>query len=262
MEPTAMIDPITENDLTAYVDGQLDALRRLDVESFWRATPRPPRCHGRTVRPRRPCVRPSRSCPARAPSATGRPPGPRPVARLAPVRRPPAPGCRHRPPGRDGLAGAFGRPLPRRARHLRLARDPALVADARHAREAAQVRSRIASQRALAGSYDRDGIRAATGIALPALPADWTCARRADRAARTGAGVEVVIDAGRWCARSRSSPRAAPRPMSRRARSRARARGDHLLDLGPHAYALSGARDQVGLANAARQLAGYDAAKL
>lgn len=36
-----MIDPITDDDLIAFVDGQIDPMRRLDVEAHLAANPRP-----------------------------------------------------------------------------------------------------------------------------------------------------------------------------------------------------------------------------
>lgn len=40
-EDFTMIDPITDDDLIAFVDGQIDPMRRLDVEAHLAANPRP-----------------------------------------------------------------------------------------------------------------------------------------------------------------------------------------------------------------------------
>lgn len=263
MEPTVMIDPITENDLTAYVDGQLDALRRLDVEAHLARHPETAalimaELHDRDALRQAFAVVPgpgperNRAAARRLDrSLAWRRFGDR-LRRAAVIALLVGTGWLAHSDGPFlGVPDTFASPV-----------DPALVADARHAREAAQVRSRIASQRALAGSYDRDGIRAATGIALPALPADWTVRDVQIVPARTGAGVEVVIDAG---ALGEVSLFATRGPEADVAPSTIASPGEGETTYWTSArtaYALSGARDQAGLADAARRLAGYDAAKL
>ncbi|MCJ2034131.1 anti-sigma factor family protein [Methylobacterium sp. J-068] len=263
MEPTAMIDPITETDLTAYVDGQLDGLRRLDVEAHLARQPETAalimaELHGRDA------LR----------QAFAALPGPGPERNRAAARRLDRTLAWRRFGDRLrraaviallvgtgwlahsdgpflGVADTFASPV-----------DPALVADARHAREVAQVRARIASQRTVVASYDRDGIAAATGIALPDLPKDWTVRDVQIVPARNGAGVEVMIDAGdlgevSLFATRGSETDAAPSLIT--------SPGDGetaYWTAARTAYALSGGRDHAGIEDAARRLAGHRATKL
>jgi anti-sigma factor RsiW len=141
--------------------------------------------------------------------------------------------------------------------------DPALVADARHAREAAQVRARIAAQRgSQTQPYDRAGIAAATGIALPDLPSDWTVRDVQVVPARHGTGIEVMIDAGKLGEVSLFATRNLDGHV---APSEVTSPGDGetaYWTAGRSAYALSGGHDQAGLETAARSLAGRTATKL
>ena len=150
MEPTAMIDPITEDDLTAFVDGQLDDLRRLDVESHLARHPETAALVMAELHDRDALREAFAGLPGpRAPSASAT----RPAAWTAPW---PGAGSvtacaaraviallvgtgwlAHSDGPFLGVPDTFASPV-----------DPALVADARHAREAAQIRARIASQRA------------------------------------------------------------------------------------------------------------------
>ena len=195
MEATAMVDPITDTDLTAFVDGQLDMTRRLDVEAH---LARHPETAARVMAEMhdRDALRE-----AFAPS-----PGPGPERNRMAARRLDrslawrrvgerlrraaviallvgAGWLAHSDSFLLGVPDTFAAPV-----------DPTLVADARNAREAAQIRGRLAAQRTTA--YDRAGIAGATGIALPDLPADWTVRDVQIVPARYGTGVEVVIDAG------------------------------------------------------------------
>lgn len=263
MEPTAMIDPITENDLTAYVDGQLEGLRRLDVEAHLARHPETAALIMAELH--------DRDALRQAFAAL---PGPGPERNRVAARR----------LDRNLAWRRFGDRL-RRAAVIALlvgtgwlahsdgpflgvpdtfaaSVDPALVADARHAREAAQVRARIASQRGLVGSYDRDGISAATGITLPDLPADWIVRDVQIVPARNGTGVEVIIDAGALGEVSLFATRGSATAGSH---SEVTSPGDGetaYWTAANTAYALSGGRDHAGLGDAARRLAGHGARRL
>lgn len=132
--------------------------------------------------------------------------------------------------------------------------DPTLIADARNAREAAQIRARLVSQRT-APTYDRSGIAAATGIVLPALPTDWTVRDVQIVPARHGAGVEVVIDAGTLGEVSLFATR---RSESAVEPGKVTSPGDGetaYWSQDRSAYALSGSTDRAGLQEAAGRLA-------
>ncbi len=197
METTAMVDPITDSDLTAFVDGQLDVTRRLDVEAHLARHPDiaarvMAEMHDRDAlreafaQMPAPVLVPERLRKAARrldQSLTWRRAGER-LRRAAVIALLVGAGwLAHSDSFLLGVPDTFAAPV-----------DPTLVADARNAREAAQIRGRLAAQRTTA--YDRTGIAGATGIALPDLPGDWTVRDVQIVPARHGTGVEVVIDAG------------------------------------------------------------------
>lgn len=263
MEPTAMIDPITENDLTAYVDGQLDGLRRLDVEAYLARNPETAaqimaELHGRDALRQAfsalPGPGPERNRTAARKldrSLAWRRFGDR-LRRAAVIALLVGTGWLAHSDGPFlGVPDTFASPV-----------DPALVADARHAREVAQVRARIASQRTLVSAYDREGITAATGIALPSLPVDWTVRDVQIVPARNGTGVEVMIDAGDLGEVSLFATRG---PETGSAPSQITRPGDGetaYWTAARTAYALGGGADPARLESAARRLAGPGATKL
>jgi anti-sigma factor RsiW len=263
MEPTAMIDPITENDLTAFVDGQLDGLRRLDVESYLARHPETAALIMAELHDRDALRQAFAGLPGPGPernrvaarrldrTLAWRRFGDR-LRRAAVIALLVGTGWLAHSDGPFlGVPDTFASPV-----------DPALVADARHAREAAQIRTRIASQRALAGSYDRDGITAATGIALPDLPADWTVRDVQVVPARNGTGVEVVIDAGTLGEVSLFATRGSEIGVTPSAVTSPGDGETAYWTAARTAYALSGGRDHAGLGDAARRLAGQGATKL
>ena len=190
-----MTDPIADTDLIAFVDGQLDVMRRLDVEAYLAGQPDVAarvmaEMHDRDA------LRESF-----APS-----PGPGPDRLRLAARRLDrslrwssfasrlkraaaiavlvgAGWLAHSEVGQFGVPDTFASPV-----------DPALVADAQQAREVARLRARIGAQGAPA--YDRDRLSAATGIALPALPEGWTVRDVQVFPARSGTGIEVAFSAG------------------------------------------------------------------
>lgn len=251
-----MVDPITDNDLTAFVDGQLDVMRRLDVEAHLARNPETAAAvmaalHNRdTLR-----------------EAFARHPGPGPERNRAAARRLDrslawrrvgdrlrraaviallvgAGWLAHSDPGSLGVPDTFASPV-----------DPALVADARNAREAAQIRARLASQHTVPAAYDRSGIAAATGIALPPLPADWTVRDVQIVPARNGAGIEVMIDAGALGEVSLFATRRNERAAEPGAVTSPGEGETAYWSVDRSAYALSGGHDHAGLQDAARRLA-------
>lgn len=249
-----MMDPITNTDLAAYVDGQLDPMRRLDVEAHLARHPEiaagvMAELHDRDA---------LREAFARSPG-----PGPerlRLAARrldrslrwdrfAARLKRAAAIAVlvgagwlAHSEIGEFGVPDTFAASI-----------DPVVVADAEKAREIARLRSSIASQRTVP-SYDRAGIEAATGVALPELPADWTVRDVQVFPARNGSGVEVVIDAGTlgdlslFATKSRN-------PGHDGEVTRAGDGSAAYWTSGRTAYALSGPRDPQVLSGAAVRLA-------
>lgn len=195
MTESLSIDPITEDELTAYVDGELTIMRRLDVEAH---LARHPDVAARVMAELhdRDALR----------EAFAQAPGPGPERNREAARRIDrslgwgrfadrlrraaaiallvgAGWLAHSDVGVFGIADTQASPV-----------DPALVADAQQARDAARIRARIASQR-LTPAYDQAGIEAATGIALPALPEGWTVKDVQVFPSRSGAGIEVAIAA-------------------------------------------------------------------
>lgn len=252
-----MIDPITDDDLAAFVDGELDAMRRLDVEAHLAAHPETAarvmaEMHDRDAL--RACFAP--------------PPGPGPDRNVALARRFDR-GLRWRRVasrlkraaaiavlvGAGWLAhdeiGQFGVPDT-----LASPVDPALFEDARQARAVAQLRANVTGQ-AGAPAYDRARIRAATGIDLPTLPAGWQVRDLQIFPARQGTGIEVAFDAGGLGEASLFATRGT------RGRPAAITGSDDGTVLswtaGDTAYALSGPDDKTALRQAA-DLLGADPA--
>ncbi|MFE1598576.1 anti-sigma factor family protein [Methylobacterium sp. ID0610] len=195
-----MMDPVTESDLTAYIDGQLDLARRIEVEEHLAAHPdtaarvmadlRTRDALSAAFAPAHPIVQPG-PVPERIALAARR------LDRSLTWRRI---GQRFQRAAVVALlvgagwlmhaeTGGFGVPMTIASTH-----SPPFVEDAIQARQTAQLRARVASLRPTP-AYDRSGIEAATGIRLPALPQDWRVHDLQIFPSRSGAGVEVAIDA-------------------------------------------------------------------
>ncbi|MCJ2070140.1 anti-sigma factor [Methylobacterium sp. J-030] len=191
-----MIDPITDDDLIAFVDGQIDPMRRLDVEAHLAADPASAarvmaEMHDRDA---------LRACFERVP-------GPGPDRTVALARRFDR-NLRWRRVasrlkraaaiavlvGAGWLAhdeiGRFGVPDT-----LAATPDPALIADARQARAVALLRKSI-SGAADGPVYDRTRLHTVTGIDLPALPEGWRVRDIQIFPARHGTGIEIALEAG------------------------------------------------------------------
>lgn len=191
-----MTDPITDDDLIAFIDGQLDPMRRIDVEAHLAAQPETAarvmaQMHDRDA------LRASFD-PA---------PGPGPDRNVALARRLDRTlrwrrvGARLKRAaaiavlvGAGWLAhdeiGRFGVPDT-----LASTADPALFADARQARAVAQLRASIMGEGGVP-AYDRARLQAATGIDLPVLPDGWRVRDLQVFPARQGTGIEVAFDTG------------------------------------------------------------------
>ncbi|WP_298957219.1 anti-sigma factor [uncultured Methylobacterium sp.] len=254
-----MIDPVTEADLNAYIDGQLDLGRRIEVEGHLADNPeiaarvmadlRGRDALSAAFAPAHPNLRPA-PVPERIAAAARR------LDRALVWRRI---GARFQRAAVIAMlvgagwlmhaeTGSFGVPGLEAAPH-----SPAFVEDAIQARQTALVRARMASQRPTP-AYDRKEVEAATGITLPDLPQDWQVHDLQVFPARSGAGVEVAINAGSlgevalFATRTRDAGAIAPET----ARS-----GDAVTIYwkdGHAAYALSGANEPA-LGRAAAQLA-------
>ena len=189
-----MSDPITEADLLAYVDDQLDPARRIEVEEH---LARDPDTAARIMADLkdRDSLR---------------------LIHVAPLPRPPE--------AMIGSASQLERALAWRDLSLKLRRiaavvtligfgwfahgqvglgithseaspkPPAFVEDALHSHETALVRARMVSQPEVA-EYDPAEILAETGIQLPALPEGWRVRDAQVFPSRDGHSVEIAVDA-------------------------------------------------------------------
>lgn len=247
-----MIDPITDDDLIAFVDGQIDPMRRLEVEAHLAADPAAAarvmaEMHDRDA---------LRACFERVP-------GPGPDRTVALARRFDR-NLRWRRVasrlkraaaiavlvGAGWLAhdeiGRFGVPDT-----LAATPDPALLADARQARAVAQLRKSIAGQ-GDGPVYDRARLRSVTGIDLPALPEGWHVRDIQIFPARHGTGIEIALDAGAFGEASLFATRGirgGPATLT------GSDDGDVLSwNAGDTAYALSGPPDDADLRQAASLL--------
>lgn len=249
-------EPISDYDLHAYVDDQLDAGRRIEVEDYLARHPNRAAEVMADLRSRD-ALR----------LALPRPGSPAPEATLA--------------AGRRLARGLAGQRLFSRFRriaavaaflaigwfaHAELAplgvgdsiaspTPPAFVDAALMSHRTAQVRAGLHSFRAVV-DYDRDELGTATGIALPDLPRDWTIRDVQLVPAPTGPSVEVEMTAGRagglslYAVRSEAFRVINPTPLQKG--------GEAVVywQLGEHAYALSGPGGaSETIARAAEQLA-------
>lgn len=190
-----MFDPITELDLAAFVDGELSAMRRLEVEEHLARNPTDAAQVMADLRDRDALYQAFRPGPGPGPEHL------RVAARRldrsiawqqvrAKLQRAAviallvgAGWLAHTEIGTFGVPETFASPV-----------DPQLVEEAQQARAAALVRSRTHTQ-PVAPAYDRADLEAATGLALPDLPSDWAVRDVQVFPARHGSGVEMTIDA-------------------------------------------------------------------
>lgn len=174
---TRPVDPVSDDDLQAYVDDQLDVARRIDVEAYLSANPAAASRVMADLRTRDELRLALAETPRSASAATAR------LATAEAARRLEGALSRERWLRRMRIAATvalligagwfahaqFG-PLGV-SRVVASGLPPAYVEDAVRAHRTAQVRAGMRSQPG--ASYDPAEIRAATAIVLPALPEDW-----------------------------------------------------------------------------------------
>jgi len=248
-----MTDPITDSDLIAFVDGQIDPMRRLEVEAHLAAHPQAAArvmadFHDRDA--------------LRASFRERLGPGPdRNVAlarRLDRSLRWSRVASRMKRAaaiavlvGAGWLAhdeiGRFGVPDT-----LASTVDASLVEDARQARAVAQLRTVTAAD---AASYDRNRLQQATGVELPPLPAGWRVRDLEGFPSRHGTGIEVSFEAENLGEVSlfatRSDGRSGPAMLGDTAGGRV-----FTWTSGGNAYAVSGPQGDAVLQRAASLLGG------
>ena len=250
-----MTDLITETDLHAFIDGQLEVARRIEVEDYLAGQPEI-------------AVRVMADMRARDALALAFSSGPatRPPERVMEAARQLERGLvwrrvglrlqraaavaflvgagwlAHAQVGLFEISDSEAAPKP-----------PAFVEDARHAHETALIRARMVSQHERP-DYNPAEILAETGIAVPALATDWRVVDAQVFPSRFGHSVELVLDAdalGRvslFAARSPTFGVIAPTL----ARSAAGTTG--YWQSGELVYALTGSAPEAAIQRAAAQL--------
>src|SRR3954452_11509984 len=190
-----MTDPITETDLHAFVDGQLEVTRRIEVEDYLAGHPEVAALVMADLRTRDALALAFGGLPSRSPERLmeaarrlergliWRRIGLR-LQRAAAVAFLVGAGwLAHAQVGLFEISDSEAAPKP-----------PAFVEDARHAHETALIRARMISQHERP-DYDPVEIRAETGIAVPALATDWRVVDAQVFPSRFGHSVELVIQA-------------------------------------------------------------------
>jgi anti-sigma factor RsiW len=190
-----MSDPITEADLLAYVDDQLDPARRIEVEEHLAHNPNAATRIMADLKDRdilrlihaTPLPRPAEpmlGAATRLERALGWQTLSLKLRRIAAVVA--LIGFGWFAHGQVGLGITDSEASPK---------PPSFVEDALHSHETALVRARMASQPETA-AYDPAEILAATGIRLPALPEGWRVQDAQVFPSRDGHSVEITVDAG------------------------------------------------------------------
>ncbi len=249
-------EPISQYDLHAYVDDQLDAARRIAVEDYLARHPQ------RAAE----VMADLRSRDALRLAMPG-PRGPAPEATLAAGRRLARSLAGQRLFARFRRIAAVGAFLAIGwFAHAELAplgvgnsiaspTPPAFVDAALMSHRTAMLRANLQSFRAIV-DYDRDELGSATGIELPDLPGDWTVRDVQLVPASTGPSVEVELTAGRaggvslYAVKSEAFRVINPTPIQKG--------GESVVywQMGEYAYALTGGPDaSETITRAAEQLA-------
>ncbi len=248
-----MIDPITDSDLIAFVDGQIDPMRRLEVEAHLAAHPQAAArvmadLHDRDA--------------LRASFRERMGPGPERNVALARrldrslrwnlvtsrLKRAAAIAVLV---GAGWLAhdeiGRFGVPDTMAATV-----DASLVDDARQARVVARLRAATAAD---GTAYDRERLKTVTGVELPPLPEGWRVRDLQVFPSRHGTGIEVTFEADLLGEVSlfatRADGRTGPAMLGDTAEGRVLA-----WTTGGNAYAVSGPQGDAVLQRAAGLLGG------
>ncbi len=192
---TAAVDPVTDADLDAYVDDQMDVTRRIEVEAFLSARP------GAAAR----VMSDLRTRDELRVALAGSKGMARPATADAARRPRPARPCRSRVVGvlqRAAAVAAFiaagwlanGILGPMSVTKVVASpQPPAYVDEAVRAHRTTLVRETMPSQPE-APNYNADEIRAATAIVMPSLPRDWKVRDVQIYPSRFGPSVEVAVD--------------------------------------------------------------------
>jgi anti-sigma factor RsiW len=187
-----MSDPITESDLLAYVDDQLDVARRIEVEEYLAGNPAEAAQVMADLKDRDALRLAFSARPAGAILEAAR----RlerglawremnlKIGRIAAVVALIGFGWFAHSQIGLGITDSEASPKP-----------PAFVEDALHSHETALLRARMASQPKTV-DYDPAEILAETSIQLPALPDDWQVRDAQVFPSRDGHSVEIAVDAG------------------------------------------------------------------
>jgi anti-sigma factor RsiW len=249
-----MVDPITEADLHAFIDGQLDVTRQIEVEGYLAHRPEVAAQLMADMRARDVLKLAFADEPAR--------PSRRELEAARRLERSFAwrqIGLRFRQAAAIALLIGIGWFAHDRAGVFEISdteaspRPPAFVADALHSHETALLRARMVSQVATR-AYDRTEILNETGITVPALPASWRVIDVQVFPAHEGHSIEVALDAQAlgpasfFAARTSTfaviAPTVARFPTSRTV----------YWQSGPLAYALTGSAPEPALRQAAAKL--------
>ncbi|AZO08180.1 MULTISPECIES: anti-sigma factor [unclassified Mesorhizobium] len=191
---TAIVDPVTDADLDAYIDDQLDVARRIEVEAFLSARPE---AAARVMSDLR--TRDELRVALAGPAGVARPATADAARRLerglarrrvfAVLQRAAAAAVLV---AAGWLASGMFGPMAV-TKVVASTQPPAYVADAVRAHRTTLVRETMPSQPEAPG-YNADEIRAATAIVMPSLPADWRIRDVQVYPSQFGPSVEMAIE--------------------------------------------------------------------
>jgi len=191
---TAIIDPVTDADLDAYVDDQLEVARRIEVEAYLSARPETAARVMSDLRMRdelRVALAGSSGMarPATTDAARRLERGLAPGRIFAVLQRAAAAALLV---GAGWLANGIFGPIAV-TKVVASTQPPAYVEEAVSAHRTTLVREAMQSQTEAPG-YNADEIRAATAIVMPSLPADWKIRDVQVYPSRFGPSVEMAIE--------------------------------------------------------------------
>jgi anti-sigma factor RsiW len=249
-----MADPITEADLHAFIDGQLEAARRIEVEDYLARHPdvaaqvmadlrvRDMLQLAFTDAPARPSLRLLEAARRLERSFAWRRIG-LPVHQAAAIAFLIGLGwVAHDRTGVFEISDTEAAPRP-----------PAFVVDAQHAHETAQLRARMVSQVATP-VYHTAEILKETGITLPALPASWRVADLQVFPSHEGHSIEVSLEAPSLGRMSLFAAQAPASGTTAPTLARSSANPTVYWQSGSLAYALTGSAPEPALKQAALKL--------
>ncbi|HEY7383497.1 MAG TPA: anti-sigma factor [Beijerinckiaceae bacterium] len=250
-----MTDPIVDADLHAFVDGQLDRARRMEVEDFLARHPEAAARIMADLRARDALAlafggQPGRRSPEHVLEAARRLDrglvwrriGLRLRRAAAVVVLVGAGWLAHAQVGLFEIAESEAAP-----------KAPAFVEDARHSHETALIRARMASQRDML-RYDPVEIESETGIVLPRLPREWRVIDAQVFPSRLGHSVELVVETQGVGRASIFSARAPAFDVIAPTLARGRGGGTVYWQSGELVYALTGSAPEAALEKAAARL--------